>query len=80
MARTRKTITIDEKITKVEIDLEKAKARYDTVASELEKLLAKKKTMQTDEIIEDFSKSFKSYEEVLEFLKYSSRKKMRSSQ
>jgi hypothetical protein len=62
-------ITIDEKIAKVEIDLEKAKARYDTVASELEKLLATKKAMQTDKIIEAFSKSFKSYEEVLEFLK-----------
>lgn len=68
MARMRKTITIDEKIATAEINLEKAKARYDAMASELEKLLAKKKAMQTDEIFTAFSKSNKSYEEVLEFL------------
>ncbi len=69
MARTRKTITIDEKIVKAEVNLEKAKARYDKMASELETLLAKKKAIQTDEIFEAFTKSNKSYDEGLEFLK-----------
>ncbi len=69
MARTRKTISIDEKISKAEENLVRAKARYDKAASELENLLAKKRAMQTDEIYAAFSKSSKSYEEVLEFLK-----------
>ena len=38
MARTRKTISIDEKIANAKENFEKTKTRYDTAAKELEEL------------------------------------------
>jgi len=42
MARTRKTITLDEKIEKAQETVEKTKARYDAAVKELRDLLEKK--------------------------------------
>lgn len=43
MARTRHTISIDEKIEKAQQNFEKARIKYDAAAKELEDLMAKKR-------------------------------------
>lgn len=68
MARTRNTISIDEKIEKAQQDFEKARIKYDAAAKELEGLMAKKKAMQNEELLRLFTKSSKSFEEIKIFL------------
>ncbi len=46
----------------------KAKARYTEAVKVLEELMAKKKAMQTEELMKIFENSSRSYEEVLGFL------------
>jgi len=70
MARTRKTITIDEKIALAKGNFEKAKARYDAAAKELEDLQAKQRAIQRNELIKAVEKSGKSYAEIIAFLEY----------
>jgi len=67
MARARKTISIDEKITKAKENFEKAKARYDAAAMELEDLHEKQRVIQ----IKAVEKSGKSYAEIIAFLESS---------
>ena len=45
MTRTRKTISIEEKIAKAKENFEKAKNRYDAAAKELEDLQAKQRAI-----------------------------------
>ncbi|NLC14092.1 MAG: ErpK protein [Chloroflexi bacterium] len=68
MARTRKTISIDEKIAQAKGNFEKAKARYDTAAKELEDLQAKQRSIQRNELIKAVEKSGKTYAEIMAFL------------
>lgn len=68
MARTRKTISIDEKIALAKGNFEKAKARYDTAAKELEDLQAKQWSIQRNELIKAVEKSGKTYAEMMAFL------------
>ena len=51
MARTRKTISIDEKIAQAKENFEKAKAKYDNAAKELEDLQEKQRSIQRNELI-----------------------------
>ena len=60
---------IDERIAKAEEEVVKAKARYDETVKVLEALMAKKKALQTEELMRLFANSNKTYEEVAEFLK-----------
>lgn len=68
MARTRHTISIDEKIEKAQQNFEKARIKYDAAAKELEDLMAKKKAIQNDELLKLITKSSKSFEEIRIFL------------
>jgi len=68
MARTSKTISIEEKITKAKGNFEKAKTRYDAAAKELEDLQAKLRSIQRNELIKWVEKSDKSYAEIMAFL------------
>ena len=72
MGRMRKTISIDEKIDKAKENFEKAKIRYDAAAKELEDLMAKKKAIQTNELILAVERSVKSYAEIKAFLESNS--------
>lgn len=72
MGRMRKTISIDEKIDKAKENFEKAKIRYDAAAKELEDLMAKKKAIQTNELIMAVERSGKSYAEIKAFLESNS--------
>ncbi len=46
----------------------KAKAKYDAVAGNLEKLMVQKKEHQARQIMEAFIKSGKSFQEIMNFL------------
>ena len=68
MARTRKTITLEEKILKAEESVERAKKRYDSACEELKKLLEKREMIRKEELMSAVMKSDKSYEEIMRFL------------
>jgi predicted nucleic acid-binding Zn-ribbon protein len=68
MTNTRKMIPIDEKIAKAKETFERAKARYDTAAKELEDLQAKQRAIKRNELIQAVEKSGKSYAEIMAFL------------
>ena len=69
MARTRKTITLDEKIEKAQEAVEKTKARYDAAVKELRALLEKKDAQRKQELLKALENSSKSFDEIMEFLK-----------
>ena len=68
MARTRKTISIDEKIARAKENFEKAKAEYDNAAKELEDLQEKLRSIQRNELIKAVERSGKTYAEIIAFL------------
>ncbi len=68
MARKRKTISIDEKIAQAKENFEKAKAKYDNAAKELEDLQEKQRSIQRNELIKAVEKSGKTYAEIIAFL------------
>lgn len=65
MARTRRVVSIDEKIAAAQEQVVKAKARYDKAAKELEMLLAKRDAMRRDELWDAVVASGKSYDDIL---------------
>ena len=69
MARTRKTITLDEKIEKAQEAVEKTKARYDAAVKELRMLLEKKDAQRKQELLKALENSSMSFDEIMEFLK-----------
>ena len=69
MARTRKTITLDEKIEKAQEAVEKMKARYDAAVKELRALLEKKDAQRKQELLKALENSSRSFDEIMEFLK-----------
>ena len=46
----------------------KAKALYDEATDHLKELLDKKKVLQTDELIKAFTKSKRSYEDIMSYI------------
>ena len=64
-----KVISIDEKIKKAQDNVVKTKEKYDAAVAELQELMAKKKAMQSEELMKLFTNSGRSYDEVVEFLK-----------
>lgn len=63
MARTRRTITFDEKIEKAQAAVFQAKDKYDAAVEELNKLQKKKQ-----ELLKAIEASPLSYEEILKLL------------
>ena len=69
MEGTRKTITLDEKIEKVQEAVEKTKARYDAAVKELRELLEKKNVQRKQELLKAVENSPRTFEEIMTFLK-----------
>ena len=68
MARTRRTITFDEKIEKAQAAVFQAKDKYDAAVEELNKLQKKKQELQKQELLKAIEASPLSYEEILQLL------------
>ncbi|MDO4475802.1 MAG: ErpK protein [Lachnospiraceae bacterium] len=68
MARTRTSITIDDKIEQQKLVVSKAKDKYDAAVEELEKLMRKRDELRNKELLSAISSSNRSYEEIMEFL------------
>lgn len=68
MARTRRTITLDEKIEKAQEVVFQTKDKYDAAVEELNKLLQKKQELQRKELLKAIETSPRSYEEIIKFL------------
>lgn len=71
MARTRRTVSIDEKIAAAQEQVVKAKARYDKAASELRRLIEKRDAMRKDELWDAVIASGKSYDDILAMVRAS---------
>ena len=65
----RKQSTIEDRIKKAETVLVKAKERYDAALANLNRLVKKKKDMESRELMQAYEKSDRSIEEVLTFLR-----------
>lgn len=68
MARTRTTISIDDKIEQQKLVVSKYKDKYDAAVEELEKLMRKRDELRNKELLTAISTSNRSYEEIMEFL------------
>ena len=68
MARTRRTITLEEKIEKAQAAVFQAKDKYDAAVGELNNLLKKKQELQKQELLKAIETSERSYEEIMRFL------------
>ena len=68
MPRKRRTISLDEKIEKVQAAVFQAKDRYDAAVEELNKLQKKKLELQKQELLKAIEESPKSYDEIMAFL------------
>ena len=80
MARTRRTITLDEKIDKAQKEVAEEKAKLDRKVDELEKLLTKRKEVESKELLKAFAESERTLEEVLEFLRNHTEKEEQDNQ
>lgn len=69
MGRGKAKTSLDEKIELQKKIVIKAKEKYDAAAEELSKLLKKRNELKNKELLEAFSKSNRSYEEIMTFLK-----------
>ena len=64
----RRVITIEEKIEKQTAEVTKAKKKYDEEVDKLHILIEKKKEMESKELLEAFSKSSRTYSEIMNYL------------
>ena len=69
MAKIRQTSNIDDKIKIAQDNVVRTKEKYDAAIADLKQLLDKKDAMKRDVLINAITRSKKSYEEILEFLK-----------
>jgi F0F1-type ATP synthase membrane subunit b/b' len=69
MAKTRQTASIDDKIAKAQGNVERSKLKYDAAVTELKQLLEKREAMRKDVLINAITRSKRSYDEILDFLK-----------
>ena len=68
MAKANQRVSIEGKIEKAQEKVVRSKDRYDAAVAELRHLIAKKDAMMKGELMDAFTKSDKSYDEILEFL------------
>ena len=69
MAGRKNTNSIEDKILKAQENVIKTKEKYDEAVAALEELYAKRDAIKKDELMKMFTKSNRTYEEVMEFLK-----------
>ena len=65
----RRAITIDEKIEKAEAAVAAAKEKYDTALDELERLVAKRKEMDDQKVLEAYHAGGKTADEIVAFIR-----------
>ncbi|MBR2544688.1 MAG: hypothetical protein IKE93_00835 [Erysipelotrichaceae bacterium] len=65
----RRVITIEEKIERQTAEVDKAKKKYEEELDQLNILIEQKKELESKELLEAFSKSSRTYSEIMEFLK-----------
>jgi septal ring factor EnvC (AmiA/AmiB activator) len=68
MARMKSIASIEAQIAKTQEDMVKPKARYDVIADDLEKLLVQKKEHQVRQIMDAFTISGNSFQEIINSL------------
>lgn len=65
-------ISLDDRIKKQEEAVFKAKDKYEAEMKELDKLLTKRREIESKELVKAFEKSKKSLKEIIEFMNGSS--------
>lgn len=68
MPRTKRVIPLEEKIKKAEEKVTSTKQKYEVALEELKDLLDKQKAIQNESLLNLFTKSKKSYDEIVAFL------------
>ena len=68
MPRTKRVIPLEEKIKKAEEKVTSTKQKYEVALEELKDLLDKQKAIQNESLLNLFTKSKKSYDEIVTFL------------
>lgn len=68
MARKKSAESIDAEIARVKIAMSKLQDKYEKLGEQLKKLEEQKRKRETDEIMEAFLKSGKSFDEIMTFL------------
>ena len=61
-------ISLDDRIRKQEEAVFKAKDRYEAELKELDKLITKRRELESKELVKAFEKSKKSLKEIIEFM------------
>jgi len=69
MAKTRQAVSIDDKIAKAQGIVERSKSKYDAAVTDLRQLLEKREVMRKNVLINAITRSKRSYDEILDFLK-----------
>ena len=64
----RRTITLDEKISKAEAAVIAAKEKYDAALDEMEKLVTKRKQMDDKRLLEAYHAGDKTVDEIIAFV------------
>ena len=67
----RRTMSLAEKIERAQAVVAVTKAKYDAAVEEREKLLSRKRELESKELLKAFAESDKSYDEIMAFLKSS---------
>ena len=65
----RRTITLDEKISKAEAAVIAAKEKYDAALDEMEKLVTKRKQMDDKRLLEAYHAGDKTADEIIAFIR-----------
>lgn len=64
----RRTVTLDEKISKAEAAVTAAKEKYDAALDEMEKLVAKRKQLDDKRLLEAYHEGSKTADEIIAFI------------
>lgn len=68
MARPRKIIPIEERISKAEQKVQKTRKEYEEACSELKELYVERNRIQADILLKAMAKKGKSFEEILRLI------------
>lgn len=68
MPRTRKTISIDDKINEQKQVVSRAKAKYESALAALNELMKKRDEIRNKQLMEAIASSDRSFEEIMDFI------------
>jgi len=68
MARTKKSTTLDEKISKTELKVQRLKQQYEKAIAELESLYEERDQVRARVLLKTMAQKGKSFEEVLRLI------------